>query len=93
MSNEADTILSSLPTLTGTGIFSVSQVVPNGDSSFNASITNQSTSYSYPLMNPAKLIGTLTAPFMNVALPSYISTLYNNKIFFFIVCGRALALF
>ena len=80
LQNEADTILASLPTLTGTGIFNVNVAVPNTDSSFAIlpSSLNQSTSYSYPLMNPAKLIGTITAPFMNVALPSYISTLYNN---------------
>ena len=76
MSNEADTILSSLPTLTGTGIFNVNQIV--ADSSFSPTSPTVSTSYSYPLMNPARLIGSITAPFMNVALPTYISTLYNN---------------
>ena len=78
LQNEADTILASLPSLTGTGIFAVNAVVPNADGSFNPMDSNKSTSYSYPLMSPAKLIGTITAPFMNVALPSYISTLYNN---------------
>lgn len=78
MSNQFDAVIPSLPVLTGTGIFNVQQVVPNAESSFSATDSNPSTSYTYPLMNPAKLIGTITAPFMNVAIPSYISTLYNN---------------
>ena len=77
MSNLADTVISSLPSpIPGNGIFNVNLVVPDG--SFSASPSNPSTSYSYPLMDPAKLIGTVTAPFMNVGISSYITTLYNN---------------
>lgn len=79
MSNQADTVIPSLPsTITGNGLFTVNQVVPNSSSSFDDASSNPSTSYSYPLMDPAKLIGTITAPFMNVGIPAYISTLYNN---------------
>jgi hypothetical protein len=79
MSNLADTVISSLPSpISGNGIFNVNAVVPNSYSLFDPSSANPSTSYSYPLMDPAKLIGTITAPFMNVGIPSYISTLYNN---------------
>lgn len=80
MSNApADTVIPSLPTITGNGLFSVTPVVPNGSSSFNTPTgTTQANSYSYPLMEPANLIGTSTAPFMNVAIPAYITTLYNN---------------
>jgi len=76
--NQFDAVIPSLPVLTGTGIFNVQQVVPNADNSFSATSANPSTSYSYPLMDPAKLIGTITAPFMNVGIPAYITTLYNN---------------
>jgi len=78
MSEESDKIISSLPQITGDGLFQVNIVVPNTDSLFNAMESNQSTSYSYPLMDPAKLIGVGSQPFMNVALPAYITTLYNN---------------
>ena len=76
--NQFDAVVPSLPVLTGNGIFNVQQVVPNADNSFSATSANPSTSYSYPLMDPAKLIGTITAPFMNVGIPAYITTLYNN---------------
>ena len=74
----ADTVITSLPTITGNGLFNVTNVVPNADGSFNPTSANPSTSYSYPLLEPAKLIGTTSAPFVNVAVPAYISTLYNN---------------
>ena len=72
----SDTVIPSLPTITGNGLFSVDIVVPDG--SFNTVPANSSNSYSNVIMNPAKLIGTTSAPYMNVALPAYISTLYNN---------------
>jgi hypothetical protein len=76
----SDTVISSLPpTITGSGIFSVTNVVPNASGGlFEPMANNDSTSYSYPLMDPAKLIGTVGQPYMNVALPAYITTLYAN---------------
>lgn len=75
----SDTVISSLPTIAGSGIFSVTQVVPNASGGlFSPLDSTPSTSYSYPLMDPAKLIGTAGQPYMNVALPAYITTLYEN---------------
>jgi hypothetical protein len=74
-----DKVIPSLPTITGNGLFPVNIVVPNSASSFTTDPSgNQSNSYSYPLIEPAKLIGTGSQPYMPVALPAYISTLYNN---------------
>lgn len=79
MSDFAELIIRSLPTITGNGLFPVNIVVPNNVSSFTTDPSgNQSNSYSYPLIEPAKLIGTGSQPYMPVALPAYISTLYNN---------------
>lgn len=77
---DSDLIISSLPDISGDGFFSVIPVVPNSDSSFNTPNANtpKSNSYSYPLMDPANLIGTGSQPYMPVALPAYISTLYEN---------------
>jgi len=73
------------PPISGDGIFHVNEAVPtidanpqNGTGYFAPAPNNPSTSYSYPLMDPANLIGTPSTPYMNVALPAYISTLYNN---------------
>jgi len=78
----ANNVIPSLPSpITGDGLFAVNAVVPTNDNPaklFEPNNTNPSTSYSYPLMDPAKLIGTGSQPYMNVALPAYISTLYNN---------------
>ncbi len=75
----SDTVIFSLPTITGNGLFPVVNVVPNEESNFDTpSGTTQSNSYSYPLMDPAKIIGTTSAPYMPVAMPGYISTLYEN---------------
>lgn len=75
----SDTVISSLPTISGSGIFSVTNVVPTASGGlFEPMANNDSTSYSYPLMDPAKLIGTAGQPYMNVALPAYITTLYAN---------------
>jgi hypothetical protein len=71
----SDTVLSSLPTISGNGLFTVIQAL---DASGNFTEVTPSTSYSYPLMDPAKLIGTAGQPYMNVALPAYITTLYQN---------------
>ena len=71
----SDTILSSLPTIAGSGLFTVTNAL---DASGNFTEVTPSTSYSYPLMDPAKLIGTAGQPYMNVSLPAYITTLYNN---------------
>ena len=75
-------IIHSLPSpISGDGKFDVDQVVPTNDNPpklFEPNQANPSTSYSYPLMDPAKLIGTGSQPFMNVALPAYIATLYDN---------------
>ena len=80
MSGFANQIIPSLPSpISGNGLFAVNVVVPNVDSSFNTPQgTTQSDSYSYPLMDPANLIGTPSHPFMGVGLPAYITTLYNN---------------
>ena len=75
----SDTVIPGLPTISGNGIFSVAHVVPTASGGlFEPMANNDSTSYSYPLMDPAKLIGTAGQPYMNVALPAYITTLYNN---------------
>jgi hypothetical protein len=78
-------VIPSLPTISGSGIFNVNEAVPTIDANsqtgtgyFSPAPNNPSTSYSYPLMDPANLIGTPSTPYMNVALPAYISTLYNN---------------
>jgi hypothetical protein len=77
--SDSDLIIPSLPAISADGFFSVITVVPNSDSSFNTpNDTTKSNSYSYPLMDPAKLIGTGSQPYMPVALPAYISTLYEN---------------
>ena len=79
MSEFSDLIIPSLPSpISGNGLFPINVVVPNADSSFNPTPSNPSTSYSYPLMDPAKLIGTGSQPYMPVGLPAYITTLYNN---------------
>jgi len=81
MANFANDAIFSLPTITGDGLFAVNVVVPNappGTGLFEPTVEHPSTSYSYPLMDPAKLIGTASHPYMNIALPAYISTLYNN---------------
>lgn len=76
----ANQIISGLPSpISGDGLFDVTVVVPNTDSSFNTpSGTTQSNSYSYPLMSPADLIGTGSNPYMPVGLSAYITTLYDN---------------
>jgi hypothetical protein len=71
-------VIPSLPSIAGNGIFQVNEVVPNSTSSFEPHPSNPSTSYSQPLMDPAKLIGSASTPYMNVALPAYITTLYKN---------------
>jgi hypothetical protein len=77
----ANDTISSLPAITGDGLFPVKIVVPNvapDTGLFAPTVGNPSTSYSHPLMDPAKLIGTASHPYMNIALPAYISTLYKN---------------
>ena len=78
-------VIPSLPAITGNGLFDVNVVVPNVDANvqegtglFKPTADNPSTSYSYPLMDPAKLIGTPSQPYMNIALSAYVTTLYNN---------------
>ena len=79
MSTNGDAIIPTLPkNLRGDGIANVNITVPHSEGSFSPADSNQPDSYSYPLMSPAKLIGSLTAPFMNVGISSYISTLYQN---------------
>ena len=78
MSSFANEVIPSLPTITGNGFFQVNNVVPNSGGLFEPITANPSTSYSYPLMDPAKLIGAPSTPYMNVALPAYITTLYKN---------------
>ena len=74
----ANEVIPSLPHISGDGLFTVTPVVPHADGTFEPLPANPSTSYSFPLMDPAKLIGTHSHPYMNVALPSYITTLYHN---------------
>ena len=80
MSNISSEILvvSTLPTpLPSNGIFSVTQNIAAG--TFNdPSVNVTSTTYSNWLLNPADLIGTPAAPYAPVALPAYVSTLYQN---------------
>ena len=82
MPEYSNDVIPSLPSnISGDGLFGVNIVVPNNNvppGLFEPNVAHPSTSYSYPLMDPAKLIGTGSQPFMNVALPAYISTLYNN---------------
>ena len=84
MAEFANKVIPSLPpTITGDGYFPVKVVVPTigateTTGNFEPTVANPSTSYSYPLMDPAKLIGTGSQPYMNVALPAYIATLYQN---------------
>ena len=77
----SNNVIASLPlTVTGDGLFAVTQVVPNASGGLFSPMdgVSPSTSYSYPLMDPAKVIGTVGQPYMNVALPAYITTLYEN---------------
>ena len=82
----SNNVIASLPpAITGDGLFTVNPVVPTaaanveaGTGLFEPTVEVPSTSYSYPLMDPAKLIGTGSQPYMNIALPAYISTLYTN---------------
>ena len=77
----SNNVIASLPpTVSGNGLFTVTQVVPNASGGLFSPMdgVSPSTSYSYPLMDPAKLIGTAGQPYMNVALPAYITTLYEN---------------
>lgn len=75
MSTYANQVMASLPSLIpAAGQFTVNNTelfedVSGGDSS---------TTYSYPLINPAKIVGTPSQPYIPVALPAYISTLYTN---------------
>jgi len=84
MTEFSNKVIPSLPpTITGDGLYPVNVVVPNigatlTTGNFAPTVANPSTSYSYPLMDPAKLIGTGSQPYMNVGLPAYIATLYNN---------------
>ena len=72
-------VIPNLPSpITGDGLFTVSQVVPNTISLFTTVSTNPSTSYSYPLIYPANLIGTSSQPFIPAAISAYITTLYDN---------------
>ena len=77
----SSSIISSLPpVISGDGLFTVQNVVPTTTSGLFAPGEGDisSNSYSYPLMNPAAIVGTETQPYMNIALPAYISTLYDN---------------
>ena len=75
----ANHVIASLPNITGDGLFTVNSVVPNTDGGlFSPLGSAPSDSYSYPLMDTAAIIGTEGHPYMNVGLPAYISTLYEN---------------
>lgn len=77
----SSSIIPSLPpNISGNGLFTVQVVVPTASGGLFApnEDNEQSNSYSYPLMNPAAIIGTESQPYMNIALPAYISTLYEN---------------
>jgi hypothetical protein len=80
MSNISSEILvvSTLPTpLPSNGLFNVTQNITAG--TFNdPSVNVTSSTYSNWLLNPADLIGTPSAPYAPVALPAYVSTLYQN---------------
>jgi len=81
----SSSIIPSLPSnISGNGLFTVQAVVPTASATASDGLfaprenDEQSNSYSYPLMNPAALIGTESQPYMNIALPAYIATLYDN---------------
>lgn len=77
----SSSIISSLPpVISGDGLFTVQNVVPTTTNGLFSPGEGDisSNSYSYPLMNPAAIVGTETQPYMNIALPAYISTLYDN---------------
>ena len=76
MSNSSEILVSSLPNpLPSNGLFTVASNIPAG--SFSDPSANNST-YSNWILNPADLIGTPSAPYAPVALPAYVSTLYQN---------------
>lgn len=76
MSNSSEILVSSLPNpLPSNGLFTVASNIPAG--SFSDPSANNST-YSNWILNPADLIGTSSAPYAPVALPAYVSTLYQN---------------
>jgi hypothetical protein len=69
-----DLVLASLPsTIPAGGLFTVATA-----NQFLSETGTQSTSYSDPLMDPANIVGTDTQPYIPIALPAYVSTLYNN---------------
>jgi hypothetical protein len=77
-------VVSSLPKpLPSNGTFSVTQNIAantfmDPSAIANPPIPNYSTTYSNWILNPADLIGTSNAPYAPVALPAYVSTLYQN---------------
>ena len=76
MSNTSEILVSSLPNpLPSNGLFTVASNIPAG--SFSDPSDNNST-YSNWVLSPADLIGTPSAPYAPVALPAYVSTLYQN---------------
>jgi hypothetical protein len=73
----SDKVIPSLPSpVSGDGLFTPIHSVPVG--SFHTDPLDSSTSYSNYVMNPASIIGSVDAPYMPVALPEYITTLYTN---------------
>lgn len=74
MSTYANEVLAGLPTrIPANGQFTV-----NNSELFLDVSGVPSTTYSYPLMDPAKIVGTPSQPYIPIALPAYISTLYTN---------------
>jgi len=75
MSTQGETNLNSLPTLSGSGIVDVSDIITYINS-FEPDPS--SSTYTNLVQDPANLVGTSNVPYQPVALPSYIATLYSN---------------
>ena len=73
--NVTNSLPSSIPS---DGIFNVNVVVPNSTSGFSATTGNPSTPYSNYIMNTSQVIGSPSSPYMPIALPAYIPSLYQN---------------
>lgn len=75
MTTYVDQVLASLPSpIPAGGQFTVTEAKLFTDVSGGS----PSTPYSYPLMTPSNVVGTPSQPYIPIALPAYVSTLYNN---------------
>ena len=78
-------VVNSLPSLSGDGLFQVNETItgsgetpPNYFGPYSVQDQESNHAYSNYIVKASNLIGTTLAPYMPVALPAYITTLYQN---------------